>query len=227
MITAMILAHLVGDYILQWNSLAAWKSRSLAGVSVHCLIVFGITWLFALPFGASFLIVAFIGVLHFLIDAFQQWAKPQIAPLLRFSLDQIAHFAVIFMALWLGGYLNRGWLSAAAGWMHNDALMLHLLAYAFLTMPAWVIIKFLVYGLVKDAPPHFAQSDKYAGIFERLLMATFVLLGQLFLIPFVVAPRLAMEWQKVQEGETTAVYLTELLVSITLAIGIGVLLSLI
>ena len=50
MITAMLLAHLVGDYVLQWDALAAWKSRALAGVAVHAAIVTAVTWLFALPF---------------------------------------------------------------------------------------------------------------------------------------------------------------------------------
>ena len=39
MITSMFLAHLVGDYILQWDSLAMWKSREYKGVLAHTLVV--------------------------------------------------------------------------------------------------------------------------------------------------------------------------------------------
>ena len=47
MIISMFLAHLVGDYILQWDELALWKSREYKGVFVHGLIVSIITFLFA------------------------------------------------------------------------------------------------------------------------------------------------------------------------------------
>ena len=50
MIIAMFLAHLVGDYILQWDSLALWKSRELKGVLAHGLVVTFVTFLFILPF---------------------------------------------------------------------------------------------------------------------------------------------------------------------------------
>jgi hypothetical protein len=39
MIVALFLAHLVGDYVLQWDKLANWKSRALPGVLAHGLIV--------------------------------------------------------------------------------------------------------------------------------------------------------------------------------------------
>ena len=35
MVIAMFLAHLVGDYVLQWDELAAWKAREMKGVIVH------------------------------------------------------------------------------------------------------------------------------------------------------------------------------------------------
>ena len=50
MVIAMFLAHLVGDYILQWDSLAQWKAREFRGVVVHSLILFLVTAAFALPF---------------------------------------------------------------------------------------------------------------------------------------------------------------------------------
>lgn len=48
MVIAMYLAHLVGDFILQWDNLAQWKSRELKGVLVHGLIIFLTTWFFSL-----------------------------------------------------------------------------------------------------------------------------------------------------------------------------------
>ncbi|MCA9916663.1 MAG: DUF3307 domain-containing protein [Anaerolineales bacterium] len=228
MIIAMFLAHLVGDYIFQWNSLAAWKSRALSGVIVHCLVVLAVTWLFILPFNPGWWPwVLAIGIVHFLIDAVQLRVKLPIPELARFSLDQAAHFLVITLALAGGGYLDlTAWINNSLGWLQNDLLLLYLLGYAFVTMPAWVLVKFTAYGLVQGTSPQFGDSSKYLGIMERLLMTTFVAVGQYYLVPLVILPRLLMEWPQVAREEHAPVYLAELLASVTVAVSVGILLRL-
>ncbi len=228
MIISMFLAHLIGDYILQWDSLAAWKGRELKGVLAHGMIVTIVTFLFILPFEPLWIEGAlFICTAHILIDTSQLYIKPPIAPLLRFGLDQLAHFTVIIIALVWGGYVEVGNLTGQlTAVLQNDRVWIILLGYAFITMPVWVIIKFLAYGLVKGAPPDFGGTNKYVGIMERLLIATFVAMGQFLLVPLVTLPRLVAEWPSVKKGET-AVYLTELLASIYMAVIIGLLLTII
>ena len=229
MIIAMFLAHLVGDYILQWNSLAAWKSREMTGVIVHCLVVFAVTWLFILPFNAGWWPwVVFIGIMHFLIDAIQFRFKLPIPELARFSLDQLAHFMVITAALAGGGYLDLdALLQSSQAVLQSDLLLIYLLGYAFVTMPAWVLVKFTAYGLVQGSAPQFGDSSKYLGILERLLMTTFVALGQYLLVPIVILPRLLMEWPQVANDERAPVYLAELLTSVILAVTVGILFRLV
>ncbi len=224
---AMFLAHLVGDYILQWDSLALWKSRELKGVLAHGLVVSFVTWLFALPFDPLWPGVLFICAAHIAIDSVQLYVKPPILPLFRFILDQIAHFTVIVLALSWSGYLALPTLTADfAATLQDDRLLLYALGYAFITMPAWVLVKFAAYGLVKGSGPSFPGiSNKYLGILERILMTTFVMLGQFVIVPFIALPRLALEWSKASEGEETAVYLAELLASIALAVATGLALS--
>ena len=228
MIIAMLLAHLVGDYILQWNSLAAWKAREMRGVIFHCLIVLLVTWLFILPINPSWWPWAlYIGVMHFIIDAVQLKVKMPISPLARFSFDQLAHFAVIISALSFSGYIDLAYVGMnIQSSLQSDRLLLFLLAYAFITMPAWVVVKFTVYGLVNGSAPDFNGNSKYLAMLERILMTTFVALGQFFLVPLVILPRLMMEWPDVVRRRDTAVYLAELLASVTLAVGIGLLLHL-
>lgn len=229
MIIAMFLAHLVGDYILQWDKLALWKSRELKGVLAHGLVVSFVTFLFILPFNPTWWQgAAFISILHIVIDAVQLWVKPPILPLFRFILDQIAHFIVILVALVAGGYLTPSALTAdVIPAIQNDRFWLYLLGYAFVTMPAWVLVKFAAYGLVKGSAPAFPGiSNKYLGIMERILITTFVALGQFILVPLIAIPRLVVEWPVVRDGEETAVYLAEFLASITLAVLIGLALSL-
>lgn len=227
MIGAMLLAHLVGDYILQWDRLALWKSRELKGVMAHGLVVFLVTWLFAIPFDPYWRGIFFIGLAHIVIDAAQLYIKPPITPLTRFTLDQLAHFLVIGVALMADGYLDFSGLS----WQliqsaHSDRILFYLIGYAFITMPTWVIAKFIAYGLVNGTGPNFPEgTNKYIGILERLLMTTFVVMGQFLLVPLVTMPRLVWEWPQVSHSERAPVYLVELLCSITVAVGIGLALS--
>ena len=229
MIIAMFLAHLVGDYILQWNSLAAWKSRAFGGVFVHCLIVFSVTWLFILPFDVAWWPwVVFIGITHFLIDLIQLRVKLPIPELARYTLDQLAHLTIITIALAGGGYLDMGLLlQNSLAVLQSDMLLIYLFGYAFITMPAWVLVKFTAYGLVQGGAPQFGDSSKYLGILERILITTFVVLGQYLLIPVVILPRLLMEWPQVADDEHASVYLAELLASVTLAVLVGILFRLV
>lgn len=221
----MILAHLVGDFILQWDALAQWKATELRGVLAHGAIVLGVTWLFTLPFDPGWWQgVLFIGLTHVVIDAAQLFIKPPISPLLRFTCDQALHFLMILIALIAAGYLTLGSLGQdfIASTLATPRLTA-ITAYAFITMPAWVLLKFTVYAAVKHAPPDFpAKPSKYVGITERLLIATFVALGQVILVPLVTLPRLVTAWPQVRAHELDAVYLTEFLASAALAIGTGV-----
>lgn len=228
MALAMFLAHLVGDFVLQWDRLALWKSRELKGVLAHGLVVTGVTWLFSLPFNPTWWHgVLFISLLHVAIDALQLRLKPSIPPLQRFTLDQIAHFIVILIALAAGGYLNLPQETAEINAkLQSNRFLLYALGYAFITMPAWVLVKFAAYGLVKGSEPNFPGfSSKYLGILERILITTFVALGHFLLVPFVAVPRLVVEVPKMMKDEDAAVYLTEFLASITVAVATGLALS--
>lgn len=229
MVIAMFLAHLVGDYVLQWDGLAQWKAREMRGVVAHSLILFAVTALFALPFDRGWWAgVLLISVSHFLIDAFQFYVKPAISPLLRFFLDQMGHFFFIILALVLGGYLVWGnILGGILESAQSTPILTGLLGYAFLTMPAWVLLKFVVYALVKGQPPNFpAGPNKFVGITERVIITTLVLFGQVLLVPLVALPRLIMDWPKVTDSGSDHIYVFELVSSAVLAVGVGLALSL-
>ena len=104
MVIAMFLAHLVGDYVLQWDALAQWKSRELRGVVAHSIVLFAVTALFAAPIAPDWWWgVLLISVSHFLVDAVQFLFRPPIAPLRRFFIDQLLHFLFSIAALVAGG----------------------------------------------------------------------------------------------------------------------------
>ena len=224
----MFLAHLVGDYILQWDRLAMWKSRALAGVLVHGLIVTLTTFLFILPFDPYWWQGAlFISVCHIVIDLAQlpitRRPTSGTIPLFRFAADQTLHLVVIMIALYYGGYFTYGkfWIG-----MFNEVasnpIMFYLLAYTALAMPAWIILEFTGYGLINGSPPDFSKAtNKYLSSLERWLIATSVLTGQFLLIPVIAAPRFLFERQAVIDNHETTIYLTKFFGSVGFAIAIG------
>jgi hypothetical protein len=236
MVISILLSHLFGDYILQWDSLSRWKSQSLAGVLVHGGIVLAATWLFSLPFDHDWWPWAlFIGLTHTIIDGVELPLRKRMATsnsgvkaVSFFVIDQIIHLSFIAFALVQSGYLELPSLSAdILAALTNNRVLTFFLGYAFLTMPAWILVEFLVYGLIKGTAPDFSQAvkNKYISILERGLIATFVLLGQFILVPLVTAPRIMMEWNQSIRNQNDnlrdRVFVAELLASVSLAVIIG------
>lgn len=249
MIIAMLLAHLVGDYILQWDNLSRWKSQAVAGVLVHGAIVTAVAWLFSLFFDPGWWPwILFIGLTHTLIDGLQIPIRRHLAyqgnglsAVALFVSDQLLHLTILFFALSWSGYITPSSLVADLSTAVSDHRPLaFILGYAFLTMPAWVVVEFLAYGLIRGSAPDFSQAvhTKYISILERGLVVTFILLGQFLLIPLVALPRLAAEWPEVTrrvhrqagyetqlvDGRRSTIYIAELMASIGLAVGVGLML---
>jgi hypothetical protein len=229
MFIAMLLAHLVGDYVLQWDSLAIWKSKELKGALAHGSLVTAVTLLFAwIVDPAWWPWASFIGVTHTAIDA--AWLlnrrlppEAQLKPMPRFVLDQILHFSFIALAMVLSGYAAMPSLpEAVMSDVQSNRLLAYLMGYVLISMPAWVTVEFVVYGLVRAPAPGFSPSaNKYLGIVERGLITTFVLLGQFGMVPLVALPRLVFEGPKVYGSQNCTPYLAEVLASAAVAVAIG------
>ncbi|UCG24926.1 MAG: DUF3307 domain-containing protein [Chloroflexota bacterium] len=241
MILAMLLAHLFGDYILQWDNLSKWKSKRLSGVLLHGLIVTGVTLIFAVLIEPSWWPWAiFIGLTHTLIDALQLPIRRHMASqksgkgaLALFAADQTAHLTIIALVLIWSGYLEAPSLTdGVIAASYDNKFLAFALGYAFLTMPAWIIIRFFICGFMNGTAPDFSMrlGGKYSSMLERGLILTLVLFGQFILIPLATLPRLIMEWsQPVAQpaghqafvGRRGLQYMAELLVGVALAVTIG------
>ncbi len=230
MIFAMIFAHLAGDYLLQWDSLAAWKSRDVRGVAVHSLIVTLVTLILANWVDSRWWPWAlFIGVAHLGIDTARfclQRRLPRrgLFSLGAFCLDQTAHGAVMALALFRSGVMPLSLFSAEwLSWLQHHALGLTLLTYLFISLPAWVLIEFLSYGLAQGSEPNFAEAaqGKFVGILERGLMLTSVWQGYALLMPLVVLPRLLIEHSAARPLDVQRLTVTRILVSMSLTLLAG------
>ena len=230
MIIAMLLAHMVGDYVLQWDALARWKGASIKGAAVHGSIVLAVTVLFAMLIDPAWWPWAFlIGLTHIAIDASwvglnRRFASRGMYGLMRLLIDQTLHFAVILCALCASGYATPATLfSTAAVEVQTHRMWAIALGYVLVSMPAWIFIEFIFYGLLNGSAPDFSRVGKYkyVGSLERGLIATFVATGQFTLVPVVALPRLVLESPQYFANNHTTLYLAEWLSSIAVAVLIG------
>ncbi len=205
----MLLAHLVGDYVLQWDRLARWKSRALSGVLVHGGIVLAVTLLLTFVLDPRWWPWALgIGLAHTAIDAAKIPLQRRYSALSLFVADQVAHVALIAIAL-----------AASTDLAPVSASVTRLLAFAngyvFVTLPAWIFAEFFTYGLLYGSAPGFTyRSHKYVGSIERTLVTTCVVAGQFALIPVVALPRLLT-------GPRTTLYRVEWAIGLGLALLTG------
>lgn len=230
MLTMLLLAHLLGDYVLQFNFLARWKSRSLWGVAVHGGIVTLTTLACAsLVAPGWWRYAAFIGATHTLIDIVRArliHAKNTTWDLIYFLLDQALHIGVIVLTVTLRPASATGVYAVAP-----KALAL-VLGYLLLLQPAWVLLRFIVRGIWgPEAAPHLGVGEKYEPMIERVLIASFVLTGQIALIPLVLLPRRLMAVRIQNNGMGILMQLTghwaETVLSVLFAAGVGLILRIV
>jgi hypothetical protein len=231
MIIALLLAHLVGDYVLQWDALAAWKGRAVKGALFHGSIVLAVTLLFAVLIDPAWWPWALlIGFTHMTIDA--SWvvfnrrlaSRNGLYGLVRLLTDQTLHLAVILGAIILSGYTTPiGLPGTLVTEVQTHRLWAIVLGYVLISLPAWIFLEFVLYGLINGSAPDFnrVRHYKYVGSLERSLIATFVATGQFMLVPVVALPRLVLESPQYFGNNRTTLYVAEWLGSLALAVLIG------
>ncbi len=185
MFIMLLLAHVLGDYVLQPNVLARWKARSALGVLVHGSVVTLVTLLCAVVVAMAWWPYALlIGLLHTGIDLARLHLIRPVGPareLLWYLADQGAHLATIGLVVRLSGAS-----AGAPSWYGSIAL----LALLFLLQPAWVLLRFVVRGLwgAAAAPP-LGTGEKVPPMLERVVIAGLAFLGWGYLAPLVLLPR--------------------------------------
>ncbi len=230
MLTMLIFAHLLGDYLFQFDFLARWKSRSLWGVAAHGGIVTLTTLACAsLVDPGWWRYAALIGVTHTVIDVVRARlirAKNATWDLVYFLLDQVIHIGIIALTVTL----------RPATAMDARAIAPRVLAFAIgyllLLQPAWVLLRFIVRGVWgPKAAPHLGVGEKFEPMIERVLIASFVLTGQIALIPLVLLPRRLTTIRVQDNGMGILMQLTghwaETLLSVLFAAGVGLILRIV
>lgn len=227
----LILAHLLGDFILQPNSWVAdkeeKKGRSIY-LYLHIILHTGLAFLFLWDLNLWW-IALIVGFTHFIIDYAKLKFQTTETKRIWFFAYQVLHIAVIGMvSLWYFPYFK--WVD----FFNTESLKL-VTALIFLTIPTSILIKTVISIWTPIAEEITAEPEnniepteslvnagKYIGILERLLVFTFILANHWEGVGFMIAAKSIFRFSDLAQAKQRK--LTEyVLIGTLLSFGIAVL----
>lgn len=220
----LILAHLLGDFLLQPTAWVMHKEKKKAKSSalyLH-LLVHGVLILILLGFGFWILAIV-LTILHGLVDLTKLYFQKSATKTAWFFIDQLAHFISILSIWWLffRPEIPLEWTPSI--WIYATALLL-------ITQVAGIAIQVGLSNWSKDLDlsqeSSLKNAGKYIGILERLFVFAFVILGKWEAIGFLLAAKSVFRFgdlRKAKDRKLTEYILIGTLLSFGISIGIGIL----
>lgn len=222
----LLLAHLIGDFILQPTSwvkakeerkLKAWQLY--AHVVIHLVLILVMVWnIYFWPWALL------IAGSHLIIDALKISLQREKTKRLLFFIDQALHVAVLYGVVCL--YYDY----FPIGEIFNDQnIILFITCIAFLTTPVSAAIKFFIARWT----PHMSDGEeeslesagKYIGILERLFVFAFFASGHPEGVGFLIAAKSVFRFGDLKEAKSrklTEYVLIGTLVSFGIAMITGI-----
>lgn len=220
----LILAHLLGDFLLQptaWVNHKEKKKAKSPALYLH-LLVHGVLILILLGFGFWILAIV-LTILHGLVDLTKLYFQKSATKTAWFFIDQLAHFISILSIWWLffRPEISLEWTPSI--WIYATALLL-------ITQVAGIAIQVGLSNWSKDLDlsqeSSLKNAGKYIGILERLFVFAFVILGKWEAIGFLLAAKSVFRFgdlRKAKDRKLTEYILIGTLLSFGISIGIGIL----
>ena len=224
----MLLAHLVGDFILQPDSWVDDKNkRKLRSpkLFIH-LGIHAILLALVLGFNTTYWLGYTLIILsHLLIDAAKIRLNSTRPARELFFIDQAAHIVVIAVAASIYQPFDLTLTSLVSG---NNLILLT--ALVFVTFAAAVIVKVSIAQWnpeqSNDQDNSLSKAGRFIGILERLFVFIFVISGQWQAIGFLLAAKSVFRFGNLKESKDRK--LTEyILIGTLLSFGIAILTALI
>jgi hypothetical protein len=224
LVLSLVLAHLVGDFMLQTGKSCKdkkerhWKSPHHY---VHALIVFGLSWL--VSWDASFWWGALmIGVAHFAIDMWKSYREENVK---WFAVDQILHIAIMAGVAWMWCSMN--------GWSMALDIPVKFVAMTIAIIVCWkpsnIFIKLMLKHYSVNMPEEKTggfNAGALIGDIERWLILVFVLLQRYDAIGLLIAAKSIIRFGD-KETTKTEYVLAGTLMSIFIAVLAGVILTMV
>ncbi len=228
----LLIAHLIADFMLQPNSWV--KDKNENGIKsikllFHIILVTVLSTILTIDL-FNWKIPVFIFIFHYLTDLGKIYLKPsKVNGLLWFAADQIVHLLILVIVT---GVVDNKFATdtfAAIRDLLNDyKFFVFTVAYIFVIWPSMLIINLATRKWQKQINSEMEQNlknaGKWIGILERILVLTFVLVGQFQAIGFLIAAKSILRISV--KSEVNARIMSEYvligtLISFTIAISAG------
>ncbi|CAG2531522.1 Protein of unknown function (DUF3307) [Maribacter dokdonensis] len=222
----LLLAHLVGDFILQPTRWVLHKqSNKITSkfLYLHVLLHF-VLYMLVLSNLSLWKIAATVAVLHFIIDLLKLYANDMFKnKSIPFFIDQALHIIVLYCcAFYADLYAHTLALFENLDWYLITAIV-------FVTFPASIIMGKILEGMsnqIETDHKSLPNAGKYIGIIERLFVLIFIVIGRWEVIGLLIAAKSVFRFNDLKERNNrklTEYILIGTLVSFGLAILAGLL----
>ena len=224
----LLLAHVLTDFVLQSNKMVNHKRRHTIRswyLYAHAFLAGFLTYLI-LQQWTSFLVPVVIAVTHFLIDLWKLHQKKD--NLKYFLIDQFLHILIIVLAwLWLIDGFGNLFPSVAAFFSSKINLAI-VVGYLLAIFPVGFIIGKATERWQKEIETEekertsLKKAGRYIGIFERILVLTFILSNNFSAIGFLIGAKSILRFSDSKGARKQTEYvLIGTLMSFAICIGIG------
>ncbi len=225
----LLLAHLIGDFFLQPDAWVRAKEQHklrayqfYLHITIHGILAWVLLgqvdlWPYALAIALS----------HGCIDGIKLYAQHEATKRSWFFWDQLAHMLVLCVTFYL--------LVGGAEWellsIYREKLWFGGTLALFLTLPASILIKIFISRWTPQADEKgetdsLEEAGKYIGIFERLFVFVFIIIGRYEAIGFLVAAKSVFRFGDLRQTRDRK--LTEyILIGTLLSFGLAILSGLI
>lgn len=219
----LLLAHLIGDFVLQPQSWVQQKEQKRFGawqLYVHAAIHGAFTFLLLWDVKYWSLALA-VTMVHGLIDVLKLYAQRGRNKTRWFIGDQLLHLiSLAILTYCWGGMDIEKWRL-----IFGPSIWIYLVAIFFLAGAMPIIMRILLQrysnniGLQSDAS--LGNAGKYIGILERLLVFTFIIVGHWEAVGFLITAKSVFRFIDLKESKDRK--LTEyILIGTLLSFGIAI-----
>lgn len=225
LVLKLLLAHMIGDFLLQpdgWVAQKRQKKYRSPLLYLH-IAVHAVTMLLLLNFNLTYWIgIVVILITHYTIDLLKLTLETRYNRGKLFLIDQLAHLLVISGVVYSYHPFGIKW-----NILFDSAVLLFIICVVFLGPVAAIIMKLLMNRWVlpedneEDSLP---QAGKYIGMLERLLVFGFIVLQQWQAIGWLIAAKSILRFSdlsRAKDRKLTEYVLIGTLLSFVMAIVTG------
>lgn len=227
LLVKLILAHFIGDFLLQPKSWVTDKeNRKLSSPKFYLhILLHGLLYMLAVWNWHDWLLIVILTAAHGIIDTIKLNVQNEGNRPKCFLIDQGLHISSILI-VW---YIWSGMTFHFQEWWENSNLWGYITALLFLTVVSGIMIQVLMSNWSKalddSNEASLNNAGKYIGILERLFVFTFIMTGNWAAIGFLLAAKSVFRFGDLRESKDRK--LTEyILIGTLLSFGIAVATSL-